>query len=163
MSVTPQTNADLPAIAQALAERDDIVISGHVSPDGDCLGSQLVLAHALRALGKRATCVLATDEPYDEKLAFMPGMEGMVPASSFEGPVGAFVAVDVPTVERMGDAAALHDAAALTVTVDHHAVPTSMADLTYVDPDAAATAMSREKQMELAARLLELLRKEETK
>ena len=141
MSVTPQTNADLPAIAQALAERDDVVISGHVSPDGDCLGSQLVLAHALRTLGKRATCVLATDEPYDEKLAFMPGMEGMVPASSFEGPVGVFVAVDVPTVERMGDAAALHDAAALTVTVDHHAVPTAMADLTYVDPDAAATAM----------------------
>ena len=51
MSVTPQTNADLPAIAQALAERDDVVISGHVSPDGDCLGSQLVLAHALRTLG----------------------------------------------------------------------------------------------------------------
>ena len=54
MSVTPQTNADLPAIAQALAERDDVVISGHVSPDGDCLGSQLVLAHAARHAHRRS-------------------------------------------------------------------------------------------------------------
>ena len=141
-SVTPQTNADLPAIAQALAERDDVAISGHVSPDGDCLGSQLVLAHALRTLGKRATCVLATDEPYDEKLGIHArhGRDGA--GLVLRRPRGrSFVAVDVPTVERMGDAAALHDAAALTVTVDHHAVPTAMADLTYVDPDVAATAM----------------------
>ena len=39
--------------AQALAERDDVVISGHVSPDGYCLGSQLVLAHAARRAHRR--------------------------------------------------------------------------------------------------------------
>ena len=55
MAVTPQTNTDLGAIAEALRSRDDFIICGHVSPDGDCLGSQLGLAAALKGLGKRVT------------------------------------------------------------------------------------------------------------
>ena len=62
MTVTPQTNTTLSEIASALAERDHFVIGGHVSPDGDCLGSALGLAWALRQLGKQVTCVLARDE-----------------------------------------------------------------------------------------------------
>ena len=53
MAVTPQTNTTLAAIACALRERDHFVICGHVSPDGDCLGSQLALAAALRQAGKQ--------------------------------------------------------------------------------------------------------------
>ena len=142
MATTPQTNATLGDIARELLRRDDIVICGHVSPDGDCLGSQLALAHALRACGKRVSCVLAEeDASIDGGLAFLPGIDGLVPPSACEGPVGAFVGVDVPTVERIGDAARLHAAAAFTATIDHHAVPTTMAELVYVDPDAAATAL----------------------
>ena len=106
MAVTPQTNIDLPSVARFLASRDDFVICGHVSPDGDCLGSQLGLAAALRSLGKRATCLLAKDEPVDTRLGFLPGIADMVPASSFSGEAVTFVAVDVPTRERMGEAAA---------------------------------------------------------
>lgn len=142
MAVTPQTNTDLASIAEALAGRDDIVICGHVSPDGDCLGSQLGLAAALRALGKRVTCLLAKDEPIDERLAFLPGAADLVPAASFDGVARTFVAVDVPTRERIGEAAAaLRDGCDLAVTVDHHAVDTAMTDLVYVDPDAASTTM----------------------
>ncbi|WP_165056195.1 MULTISPECIES: bifunctional oligoribonuclease/PAP phosphatase NrnA [unclassified Adlercreutzia] len=146
MSVTPQTNATLPAIAEALTQYDDVLICGHVNPDGDCLGSQLALAHALHALGKRVTCLLATDEPVGASLRFLPGVADMTPASAFadERAVSraVFVAVDVPTPERLGPAAAaLHAAAVLTVTVDHHAVPERMSDLSYTDPDAASTSM----------------------
>ena len=48
MTVTPQTNCSLEQLADALRPLDDFVICGHVSPDGDCLGSQLGLAAALR-------------------------------------------------------------------------------------------------------------------
>ncbi|WP_172136693.1 bifunctional oligoribonuclease/PAP phosphatase NrnA [Adlercreutzia sp. ZJ473] len=156
MSVTPQTNTTLPAIAEALRQHDDFVICGHVNPDGDCLGSQLALAHALRALGKRATCLLAKDDPIGASLGFLPGLADMTPAAAYAGEHAAapavFVAVDVPTPERLGpDAAALHAASALSVTVDHHAVPERMSDLSYTDPDAASTSML---VWELAAHLL---------
>lgn len=142
MAVTPQTNIDLPSVARFLASRDDFVICGHVSPDGDCLGSQLGLAAALRSLGKRATCLLAKDEPVDTRLGFLPGIADMVPASSFSGEAATFVAVDVPTRERMGEAAvALLDRCAASLTLDHHAADTAMTELAYVDPEAASVTM----------------------
>ena len=142
MAVTPQTTTDLGAIAEALRSRDDFIICGHVSPDGDCLGSQLGLAAALKGLGKRVTCLLAKDEPIDERLGFLPGAAELVPAASFDGIARTFVAVDVPTRERIGEAAAaLLEGCDLTVTVDHHAVDSTMTDLVYVDPDAASTTM----------------------
>ena len=141
MTTTPQTNTDLPSIARFLLSRDDFVICGHVSPDGDCIGSQLGLAAALRAAGKRAVCVLARDEELDAQFAFLPGSADMVPAARYEGPCETFVAVDVPTRERMGDGAALLDRASASVTIDHHAQKTTMSDLVYVDPDAAAASL----------------------
>lgn len=142
MAVTPQTNTDLASAAEFLATHDDFVICGHVSPDGDCIGSQLGLAAALRSLGKQATCLLAKDEPVDARLGFLPGIEDMVPAASFAGTVRTFVAVDVPTRERIGEAAAaLLDGCDASLTVDHHAVDSTMTDLVYVDPDAASVTM----------------------
>ena len=132
MAVTPQTNTDLGAIAEALRSRDDFIICGHVSPDGDCLGSQLGLAAALKGLGKRVTCLLAKDEPIDERLGFLPGAAELVPAASFDGIARTFVAVDVPTRERIGEAAAaLLEGCDLTVTVDHHAVDSTMTAVSY--------------------------------
>ena len=141
MTVTPQTNTDLAAIARALGPCDSVVICGHVSPDGDCIGSQLALAAALRQTGTAVACLLARDEEPPRDVAFLPGFEGLIPAARYEGPCDAFVAVDVPTPERLGDAAAIQAAAPLTVTVDHHAVPEAMSALSYTDPDAASTSL----------------------
>lgn len=53
-----------------------------------------------------------------------------------------FVCVDVPNELRLGEAAtALKRGAKLSVTVDHHAVPERMSDLSYTDPEAASTTM----------------------
>lgn len=141
MAVTPQTNTTLPQMAVELLHCSNFVVCGHVSPDGDCLGSQLALAHALRSLGKQVTCVTASVDPLDFTEAVLPGLGEVVPACEFKGEVEAFVAVDVPTPERMGDAAALHAAARETFTIDHHAVPSAMSRLSYTDPDAASTTM----------------------
>lgn len=142
MTVTPQTNATLKEIAQALLEHDNYVIVGHVSPDGDCIGSQLALWHALHRAGKKATCAFATDETSLEKsLQFLPGSESIVPAASIEQ-AECVICVDVPNESRMGEAAAaLHAGASFTVTLDHHANLQRVSDLSYTDPDAAASAL----------------------
>ena len=143
MAVSPQTNCTLAEIANRLCELDDFVVCGHVSPDGDCLGSQLALAAALRRLGKRVTCVLVKDEPVEVNLLrVLDGAQDLVFAGAYKGAPGAFVGVDVPTRERIGEAAcALLDQAPFSFTVDHHAVDTTMCDMVYVDPDAASTSM----------------------
>lgn len=142
MAVTPQTNASLAQIANVISASDDFVICGHVSPDGDCLGCQLTLWHALRVLGKRATCVLVKDEPVGAALAFLPGIEEMIPASEFKGVCKTFVGVDVPTRERIGDVACvILDSADTSITIDHHASDTTMCDYVHVDPDAASASI----------------------
>lgn len=143
MAVSPQTNCTLAEVANRLCELDDFVVCGHVSPDGDCLGSQLALAAALRRLGKRVTCVLVKDEPVEANLLrVLDGAQDLVFAGAYKGAPGAFVGVDVPTRERIGEAAcALLDQAPFSFTIDHHAVDTTMCDMVYVDPDAASTTM----------------------
>lgn len=126
-----------------MCELDDFVVCGHVSPDGDCLGSQLALAAALRRLGKRVTCVLVKDEPVEANLLrVLDGAQDLVFAGAYKGAPGAFVGVDVPTRERIGEAAcALLDQAPFSFTIDHHAVDATMCNMVYVDPDAASTTM----------------------
>lgn len=136
--VTPLTNTTLEAIARFIEEHESFAICGHVNPDGDCLGSQLALEQGLRVLGKRVSGLLATDQPIEDKLRFLPGSHNLIPAKDFDEDVDVFIAVDVPNVDRLKDAAAVHDRARFRITIDHHASDTSMADLNYVDPDSAS-------------------------
>jgi phosphoesterase RecJ-like protein len=112
-----------------------------VSPDGDCIGSQLSLAAALRSLGKRAMCVLARDEDIEFGLRTLPGAGSLIPAVQVEGPIGTFVTVDVPSADRLGDAAALHSRAARTITIDHHLSRKPLSQANYIDSEAPACAM----------------------
>ncbi len=105
MTVTPQTNTTLSEIASALAERDHFVIGGHVSPDGDCLGSALGLAWACASWASRSRACLPATRSRRAISCFCPGADGLVPAARFEGPCECFIAVDVPTPERLGDGA----------------------------------------------------------
>ncbi len=142
MALTPQSNTTLQAIADVLRGADEVVLAGHVSPDGDCLGSQLALAAVLRSMGKRAVCVLAKDEPIDANLRFLPGAAELAPASSYEGAPDVFVAVDVPNADRLGEvAASILKRSPASVTIDHHAAPQRMTELAYVDPDSPSTTM----------------------
>ncbi len=141
MAITAQTNTTLSAIADVLRSHDNFCICGHVNPDGDCLGAQLALARVLRFFDKQVTCLLAQNEPIDENLTFLPDADSLMYAQNFQGSCDVFIAVDVPTKQRLGEsAAAIHDSAKLTVTIDHHAVPICMADLSYTDADIASTA-----------------------
>lgn len=143
MATTPQTNVTLAEFAEALDRFESFALCGHVSPDGDCLGSQLALAHALRAKGKRAVCLLAHNDAVDKSFLFLPGANELIPACEFEGDVDAFIAVDVPNLERLGDAARVHESAGAHFTLDHHAVESCMAEYNYVDPDAPGYGHAR--------------------
>ncbi len=138
---TPQTNTTLPEIAERLLALDDFVICGHVNPDGDCLGSQLALMHALRKLGKRVSCVLAKPDPVPANLTFLPGASELVAGCDFNDACSVFIAVDVPTVERLGTAAPLLGKAVSTFTIDHHAVDSRMSDYSYTDADSPSASM----------------------
>ncbi|WP_165044116.1 bifunctional oligoribonuclease/PAP phosphatase NrnA [Adlercreutzia sp. ZJ138] len=129
-------------IAAMLKASNTVAICGHVSPDGDCIGSQLALQLALESLGKRVIGLLAQDEPIDESLSFLPGSDRLVPAACYDGAeLDAFVAVDVPTTKRMGEAATtIMRAAHHAAVIDHHAADESLVALAHIDPQAPSAS-----------------------
>ena len=128
-------------MAAALAARESFVISGHVNPDGDCLGSALALAGVLRSLGKQVDVLLVEDVPVEPGLRFLPGFESLIPAERYEGKPEAFVYVDVSVRERIGVGAAIADAADVRLAIDHHAGTEDVAEFNYIDPSAAASTI----------------------
>jgi len=140
--LSPATNIDLKGIAEKFSLLDNFVICGHVNPDGDCLGSQLALALALRSQGKTVTCLLANDVPIDPALQVLPGVSDMIPAGQFGGSADVFIVCDVSALDRIGnDAATLQASAKTTFTIDHHQAETSISQYSYINPSMASTTM----------------------
>jgi len=106
-------------VLELFKEADEIVICGHVNPDGDALGSGLALASLLRATGHTVTCLLAQDTPPPELYAFLEDYR-FVAASEYTGQPDLFIAVDSPALSRLGCAEQVFKRAAKTLVIDHH-------------------------------------------
>ena len=59
-------------LQKQIDKANNIVISTHVSPDGDAIGSSLALWHYLKAIGKEATIIVPNDFPHF--LKWMPNV-----------------------------------------------------------------------------------------
>src|SRR4029079_18162955 len=90
----------LQQVIATLRNASTIFIAAHIQPDGDCVGSQLALAHALRALGKRVT--LSLDDKIPENLNFLHVFKDMARREPKDQDV--FVYVDGSDSKRYGKA-----------------------------------------------------------
>src|SRR5205085_8381772 len=73
---TVNSHIDPALVEQAMAlieSSQRIALLAHESPDGDCIGSALGMAHILRQLGR--DCVPACAAAAPQNLSFSPGIE----------------------------------------------------------------------------------------
>ncbi|HLY22586.1 MAG TPA: DHHA1 domain-containing protein [bacterium] len=122
-------------IAETLLGRR-VLLLNHVSPDGDCLGSTLALARALRARGQQA--VVASSDGVPEMYRFLPGANQIVTALAADEPFGAAVFMECSTPDRAGALAARAVGVPLWINIDHHMSNGGYGDLILYDPAAAA-------------------------
>lgn len=134
-------NASLSEMGEKLLMCDSFAICGHQNPDGDCLGSQLGLAWALRSMGKQVDCLLVEDAPVEFGLRFLPGIDEMIPAAEYDKTPDAFIAVDISEEKRLGAGYAVMQRCPQSFCVDHHPAKSRIADYLYSDPSAAAACM----------------------
>ncbi len=127
-------------VAVELRKAASVALCSHVKPDGDAVGSALALTLALREIGIPAIPTLADDEEPPGSYEFLPGFGLFVPATELEPP-DVFVALDTPSVERLGDAAELASSARALVVIDHHPDNAHFGTVNLVDPAAAATGV----------------------
>jgi len=138
-SVATQVAAAVEVLAEAAATGATVVLSGHVQPDADALGSVLALAEGLRRRGARVVGTFPEPFVLPTSLAWLPGADQLVPPAGLPAEVDLFVSLDAASTGRLGELAALLDTAARSVVVDHHASNPGFGQVRLVDPHAAAT------------------------
>lgn len=123
-----------------------IVITCHLSPDGDAMGSSLGLCRILRNLGKEVR-VITPDTP-PRYLMFLPGADQVMPFSRFETYANRAMAdadlifcLDYNDPKRVDLVApGLLASKARKVMIDHHLGPDSFPDLTISHPEVSSTS-----------------------
>ncbi|MDE7388232.1 MAG: bifunctional oligoribonuclease/PAP phosphatase NrnA [Muribaculaceae bacterium] len=134
-------------LRQLLERAERIVITCHLTPDGDAVGSSLALWHVLRSIGKQATVV--TPDQVPKSLTFLPGVREIVAYSRYtEFATKLLNGADLifcldfnepRRVDRMEDA--LTAAPAPKVLIDHHLHPSDFAAVTISHPEVSSTCM----------------------
>ncbi|MFD1768283.1 DHH family phosphoesterase [Sphingobacterium suaedae] len=131
---------------QLLAAPKKIVVTTHHKPDGDALGSSLGLYHWLKTKGHHVEVVLSSDFPVF--LNWMPGCEDVLiyPLAEHRAELllkeaDIIFCLDYSALSRTNILEPLIRAAqGQKWMIDHHLDPEDFADLTYWNPEAAATA-----------------------
>ena len=126
------------AAKKLVAASKRILISGHLSPDGDSLGSMIALARLLTQNGHPA---FATADPNAlGKPGFLEGAEALIPVRKLKcQKFDLFIAVDCGAFERMPPEVRPVAEKLPTICVDHHVTNTKFGDVSIVDPAASST------------------------
>jgi phosphoesterase RecJ-like protein len=123
----------LSQVVQLIEQKQRFMITSHVRPDGDGLGSGLALYWMLRALNKDVDVVLRDRVPPSYEV--LPGSELVIVQDDVtEVYDGAFIIecsdVDRPGLPSLGNQ--------FVVNIDHHSTTDTFGDINWIDSTAAA-------------------------
>jgi phosphoesterase RecJ-like protein len=121
------------AIAEEIRKRRRFVLSSHVRPDGDAIGSQLAMAYALRALGKEAR-VVNRDAPPAPMTVF-PGVAAIEIAPQVGDPGDAVIVMECGSLDRTGVEGLDRG---FVINIDHHLGNSMYGAINWFDGSAAA-------------------------
>jgi phosphoesterase RecJ-like protein len=133
-------------VANAIDKAQQIVITTHLSPDGDALGSSLALCHFLKRRRKNVRIIVPNSFPY-----FLKWMKGAREVEVYEyNPAAAqrifahadlIFSMDYNILKRVGDMAdALEKSPARKILIDHHLLPGENFDVTVSHPEISSTS-----------------------
>lgn len=125
-------------IIDELKDAKSIGISGHVRPDGDCVGSVMGLYLYLRREMPETQIDVYLDKPADI-FGCISRIEDIKSEFNTNITYDVFVALDtVP--DRLGDAEAIYQRARKKINIDHHISNTGCGDVSVVEPERSSTA-----------------------
>ncbi len=135
-------------IIEEIRQHKRICVVGHQRPDGDCVGSQLALATALKNESFEVTCW--NHDPIPQKLKFLDPngiLQAPVPDQAFD----CVIAVDSANLERIGGVVSFIENRKVLINIDHHASNSRYGDINWVVPNEPSSG-------ELVYRLLRAAR-----
>ncbi|GFI02207.1 MAG: bifunctional oligoribonuclease/PAP phosphatase NrnA [Lachnospiraceae bacterium] len=126
-------------IFEVVKDATTIGISGHIRPDGDCVGSVMGLYLYLKKACPRAKVEVMLEKPADV-FACIKGIEEI--HTDYVSDVeryDVFFALD-GAKDRLGEAEKFFDGAKKKVNIDHHISNKGCGDVNYIMPKASSTS-----------------------
>jgi len=118
---------------------ENIVISGHVRPDGDCVGSCMATYLFLKKVMPEASIRVFLEQPADI-FSCIQHFDRIETDCRMEEAPDVFIALDCEKT-RLGEAEALFDKAKKKINIDHHISNASgCGDVNYVVPTASSAS-----------------------
>ncbi len=124
------------AVVAAIRKNRCFVVSSHINPEGDALGSALSLASLLKRLGKQV--IVANDGGIPKPFEHLPRLVPVVKKDFPRIKADVAITVDVPVLDRVGAVKPLLERIPFLVCIDHHISNKGFADINWIDPKAAA-------------------------
>jgi phosphoesterase RecJ-like protein len=135
-------------ILEVIREHETFCVVGHVRPDGDCIGSQLGLALALRNEGKKVT--VWNQDAIPLKYKFLVG-DGLIEKPKRGEKFDCVIATDCASFERLGKVGECIGDRKILINIDHHQSNPRYGDVNWVSPREPSTG-------ELIYRLMKVAR-----
>lgn len=113
-------------------------ISGHVRPDGDCVGSTLAVYNYITTYYPEISVELYL-ESIPDVFAFLSNANQIKHSFEEDKQFDLFIVLDCGDAGRLGPTAKYFENAKKTFCIDHHVSNQSFADDNYIYPDASST------------------------
>jgi phosphoesterase RecJ-like protein len=127
----------LDEVALAIKRYQRFLLTWHVDPDPDSVGSGLALQKALEQLGKEAVCI--SPDPLGDWYDFLPGVEACLAFhTGIKLDFDAAIVLDCEP-DRCGGLVEYLNSGIPIINVDHHGTNLGFGKAFYVNPQAAAT------------------------
>ena len=126
---------DFKEIRQYVEQADRLLLTAHIHPDGDAIGSCLAMYHVLKSMGKEVQVVI--DDHVPEIYDILPGF-GEIQRYAGQPLEAELVVLLDARPGREGRVCSAVSAPVLNI--DHHVSNDGSAGYTYVEPEASATA-----------------------
>ena len=124
-------------IAEVIHSGTTFLITAHVRPDGDALGSELALYHVLRGMGKNP--VVYNQDTTPAVYGFLPGSETIVHSLGAVDGFDAVFVLDCSDISRVGDEQGRIGSIQKIVNIDHHASVGTFSKILLTDSQASST------------------------
>ena len=134
---------DFTKLADIIKSNQSFLITTHVNPDADAIGSEIAFHKLLSVLGKKSTIVNHSETPYNLKFLdsdnIIEKYDEAVHKSLLDSS-DVLVALDFNRADRMVSMQrAFSESKQLKICIDHHQDPEDFVDFKFIDIDYAAT------------------------
>lgn len=123
-------------IIEEIGHAKVIGITGHIRPDGDCVGSTLGLYNYIRKNLPECEVTVYLEKPSDE-FNYLSGIND-IKHEAEDKHFDLFVVLDCSSMDRIEPFMSCFENADKTICIDHHISNNSFADVNYVEPQSSS-------------------------